>query len=118
VPKIPSMRIADMAEALAPDAEQRVIGIRPGEKLHEVLLTEDEARVSYDLGDRYAITRSRSTWEAEPSKRGAPLPDGFRYASDNNEQWLSDAELLDMVGVIPPARRATDRADPGDGQEI
>jgi UDP-N-acetylglucosamine 4,6-dehydratase len=118
VPKIPSMRIEDLARALAPDAEVREIGIRPGEKLHEVLLTEDEARVSYDLGDRYAITRSRSTWEAEPSKRGAPLPDGFRYASDNNEQWLTDAELLDMVGVIPPARRATDRADPGDGQEI
>ena len=58
VPKIPSMRIVDLAKALAPDAELGIVGIRPGEKLHEVLLTEDEARQSYDLGDRYAIMPS------------------------------------------------------------
>jgi UDP-N-acetylglucosamine 4,6-dehydratase len=111
VPKIPSMRIVDLAKTLAPDAELRVVGIRPGEKLHEVLLTEDEARQSYDLGDRYAIMPSRPTWGVSQPDRGKRLPDGFRYASDNNEHWLTEAELLAMAGAIPPARRQTDRAD-------
>jgi UDP-N-acetylglucosamine 4,6-dehydratase len=115
VPKIPSMRIVDLAKALAPDAELRIVGIRPGEKLHEVLLTEDEARQSYDLGDRYAIMPSRPTWEISRPEPGVNLPDGFRYASDSNEQWLTDDALLDMVGTIPPARRQSDR---GDGWEV
>jgi UDP-N-acetylglucosamine 4,6-dehydratase len=108
VPKIPSMRITDLAAALAPEAEMREIGIRPGEKLHEVLLTEDEARVSFDLGDRYVIMPSRPTWEVRPPERGTSLPDGFRYASDNNEQWLTAGELLEMTEGIGPGRRAAD----------
>jgi UDP-N-acetylglucosamine 4,6-dehydratase len=97
VPKIPSMRIVDLAKALAPDAELETVGIRPGEKLHEVLLTEDEARQSYDLGDRYAIMPSRPTWDMVEPKDGKPLPDGFRYASDTNDQWLSAEGLLDIT---------------------
>src|SRR3954447_5022567 len=89
VPKIPSMRIVDLARALAPEAEIDVVGIRPGEKLHEVLVTEDEARQSYDIGDRYVIMPSRPTAELHAPERGAPLPDGFRYSSDNNEEWLN-----------------------------
>ncbi|WP_053226927.1 UDP-N-acetylglucosamine 4,6-dehydratase (inverting) [Solirubrobacter soli] len=108
VPKIPSMRIVDLAKALAPEAELREIGIRPGEKLHEVLLTEDEARVSFDLGDRYAITRSRQSWDDDVPARGETLPDGFRYASDNNTEWLSDEELLAMIKSAPPGRRRGD----------
>ena len=113
VPKIPSMRIVDLANALAPDAKVRVTGIRPGEKLHEVLLTEDEARQSYDLGDRYMIMPARPTREHD--KRGQPLPDGFRYASDSNDDWLTTDELLEMTGGVAPARRAHDRsvAEPG-----
>jgi UDP-N-acetylglucosamine 4,6-dehydratase len=115
VPKIPSMRIVDMAAALAPDAERRVVGIRPGEKLHEVLVTEDEARHCYDLGDRYEILPQLATWSFERPERGKPLPDGFRYASDNNEQWVTDEQLHAMADAIPPGRRAADRraADPG-----
>jgi UDP-N-acetylglucosamine 4,6-dehydratase len=113
VPKIPSMRIVDAAKAIAPDAELRMVGIRPGEKLHEVLLTEDEARHTYDLGDRYLIMPQRPTWHLDRPERGVPLPDGFRYASDSNDRWLTDAELLEMVGTLPPARRSDDRAGAG-----
>ncbi|HUO69178.1 MAG TPA: UDP-N-acetylglucosamine 4,6-dehydratase (inverting) [Solirubrobacteraceae bacterium] len=106
VPKIPSMRLLDMAAALAPDAECTVTGIRPGEKLHEVLLTEDEARHSYDMGDRYMIMPHRLE-PAEP--RGQPLPDGFRYGSDTNEQWLSPDDLRDIAERLGPTRRGSDR---------
>ena len=111
VPKIPSMRVLDMATALAPEAERRITGIRPGEKLHEVLVTEDEARNGYDLGDRYAILPPLATWDLEP--RGAPLPDGFRYSSDGNDRWLDEGELRAMADALPPVRRRTDRQDPG-----
>jgi UDP-N-acetylglucosamine 4,6-dehydratase len=113
VPKIPSMRIVDAASAIAPGAELRVVGIRPGEKLHEVLLTEDEARHTYDLGDRYVIMPQRPTWHLERPERGAALPDGFRYASDSNDWWLDEAELLTMAGALPPARRAQDQSTAG-----
>jgi UDP-N-acetylglucosamine 4,6-dehydratase len=115
VPKIPSMRLMDMAAALAPDAERKVVGIRPGEKLHEVLVTEDEARHCYDIGDRYVILPQLATWEMERPERGESLPDGFRYASDNNSEWLDEDALRAMVGTLPPGRRAEDRrgAEPG-----
>jgi UDP-N-acetylglucosamine 4,6-dehydratase len=106
VPKIPSMRIVDVAEALAPNAERVITGIRPGEKLHEVLLTEDEARHSYDIGDRYVIMPHR----LEPATpRGQSLPDGFRYTSDTNDQWLSADQLRDIADRLTPARRRIDR---------
>jgi UDP-N-acetylglucosamine 4,6-dehydratase/5-epimerase len=115
VPKIPSMRIVDVAEALAPDAERRIVGIRPGEKLHEVLLTEDEARHSFDVGDRYVIMPQRATWSVGPPEGATSLPDGFRYASDNNDRWLGADELRAMAESLPPGRRAADRgaAEPG-----
>ena len=119
VPKIPSMKIIDLAKALAPEAEIDIVGIRPGEKLHEVMVTEDEARNSYDIGDRYAIMPSRPTWRIQPPDRGEPLPDGFRYSSDNNTDWLDTDQLLEMVGSVPPARRSSDRvSDHGDGMEV
>ena len=115
VPKIPSMRIVDVAAALAPGVPRRSVGIRPGEKLHEVLLTEDEARHSYDLGDRYVIMPQRATWQTERPAPGEGLSDGFRYASDANNDWLSADGLREMAQGLPPGRRAADRrgADPG-----
>jgi len=113
VPKIPSMRVVDMAEAIGPDVDRQVVGIRPGEKLHEVLLTEDEARNAFDLGDRYVVMPQLSTLDY--SSRGARLEDGFRYSSDTNEQWLDSAALRAMADALPPARRALDvrSANPG-----
>jgi len=115
VPKLPSMKIVDVAAALAPDAERRVVGIRPGEKLHEVMLTEDEARHSYDLGDRFVITAHGSERGAAP--RGEQLPDGFRYASDTNDVWLDTEALLAMAETVAPARRAADRQAAAPGWE-
>jgi UDP-N-acetylglucosamine 4,6-dehydratase len=106
VPKIPSMRIVDVADALAPDAERVITGIRPGEKLHEVLLTEDESRNSFDVGDRYVIMPARL--DTLPPV-GDTLPDGFRYSSDANELWLSAEQLRVIADGLGPVRRQTDR---------
>jgi UDP-N-acetylglucosamine 4,6-dehydratase len=99
------MRVLDVAEALAPDAERVITGIRPGEKIHEVLLTEDEARHSYDLGDRFVILPYRHE-PADP--RGAELPDGFRYSSDSNDRWLTADDFRAIAERIGPARRRAD----------
>ncbi len=107
MPKIPSMRIVDVADALAPDAERVITGIRPGEKLHEVLLTEDESRNSFDIGDRYVIMPARLD-TAPPA--GSTLPDGFRYSSDTNDRWLTAAELVAIADSLGPVRRQADRA--------
>jgi UDP-N-acetylglucosamine 4,6-dehydratase len=95
VPKIPSMRVTDIADVFAPDANRRVVGIRPGEKLHEVLLTEDESRHTFDAGDRFIIVPQHPSWRrTDPD--GELLPEGFRYSSDNNERWLTPEELAVM----------------------
>lgn len=97
VPKIPSARIIDLADVFAPDTKRIITGIRPGEKLHECLLTEDEARDARDLGDRYVILPHR---EGSRHERGQRLPDGFRYTSDTNPDWL-DLETLSHHVTIP-----------------
>ncbi len=98
VPKIPSMRIVDLAKALAPDTPYHVCGIRPGEKLHEVMVTEDDARNTLDLADCYVIKPSFKWWNgASHAEDGArPVADGFRYASDTNTEWL-DADGLNRI---------------------
>jgi UDP-N-acetylglucosamine 4,6-dehydratase len=98
VPKIPSMRVIDLAKSIAPDAEIEVIGIRPGEKLHEILVSEDDARHTIELEDMYVVEPSGVLWFGHGWKeRGASLPEGFVYASDTNEQWLSLEELDDIL---------------------
>jgi UDP-N-acetylglucosamine 4,6-dehydratase len=97
VPKIPSMNIMDLVKAIAPDCEVDYIGIRPGEKLHEVLISEDEARHTLDVGDMFVIQPVHPWWRAENWVHGKPLPEGFRYASDTNSHWLSVDELRALV---------------------
>jgi UDP-N-acetylglucosamine 4,6-dehydratase/5-epimerase len=98
VPKIPSMNIMDLAKAIAAESDVKHIGIRPGEKLHEVLISEDEARHSVELDDAYVIQPAHPWWRVEDGAAGRPLPEGFRYASDTNTEWLSDEQLRGLVG--------------------
>ena len=93
VPKIPSMRITDLADAIAPNADREVIGIRPGEKINEILLTEDEARHAVGFDDYFIIEPEHSFWQKGRVAGGEPLADGFRYTSDNNDRWLSKDDL-------------------------
>jgi UDP-N-acetylglucosamine 4,6-dehydratase len=100
VPKIPSMKIVDLAKAIAPQLVLKSIGIRPGEKLHELMITEDDARMTIDLGDRYAINPSLLFAEHKPLQ-GKAVPDGFSYASDKNAEWLDGKGLLALMGRAP-----------------
>jgi len=99
VPKIPSMRMVDLAAAMAPDLPHKIIGIRPGEKLHEVLLSEDESRTALELEDRYIIEPVFQWWasgrKAPPEAK--PVEDNFRYASDTNDDWLDDEGLKRLL---------------------
>jgi UDP-N-acetylglucosamine 4,6-dehydratase len=99
VPKIPSTKITEFANAMAPGLAHRIVGIRPGEKLHEVMITEDDARATLELEDRYLIQPWFKSWEsANYSAAGAkPVPDGFRYASDTNPVWLNNSEISAML---------------------
>ncbi len=96
VPKIPSMRIMDLAKAMAPDCEVKFVGIRPGEKLHEVLISKDEARSTVDLDDMFVIRPAHPVFRAPDWSCGKPLSEGFEYTSDANDQWLSCQELYQM----------------------
>jgi len=97
VPRIPSMKITDLAYAVAPECSQEIIGIRPGEKLHECLLTEDEARHSRELENMFVIEPEHPWWFAQYWDQGKVLPEGFRYASDSNEQWLNGDQLKELI---------------------
>lgn len=93
VPKIPSMNIMDLAAAIAPNCEIEEIGIRPGEKLHEVLISEDEARQGIELEDSFVIQPAHPWWAVGNWADGKRLPDGFSYTSDNNPDWLDASQL-------------------------
>jgi len=97
VPKIPSMKITDLAEAVAPDAKWKIIGIRPGEKLHEILLTEDEARHSKEFDGYFVIEPEHPFWDKENFNGGTVPPEGFRYTSDSNNKWLTKKELHEII---------------------
>ena len=98
VPKIPSMRIADVAKAIAPEAEIEHIGIRPGEKLHEVLVSVDEARHSVELDDMFVVEPSGALWFGHSWKEsGKSLAEGYQYASDTNEEWMTAEQILELA---------------------
>lgn len=98
IPKIPSMRVVDLAEAMAPHVPHQIIGIRPGEKLHEVLLTSDESRHTVDAGDAYVVLPENLWWEAGALwQEGKPVDDGYVYSSDTNDRWLGTDELAALL---------------------
>lgn len=96
VPKLPSMNIMDLARLIAPDAAINVIGIRPGEKIHEDMISEDEARQTVELDDRYIIQPAHPWWRKD-WEQGNVVPDGFKYSSDRNERWLNEDEMRAMI---------------------
>jgi UDP-N-acetylglucosamine 4,6-dehydratase len=106
VPKIPSMRIIDLAKAVAPGCEIEFVGIRPGEKLHEVLVSRDESRYTLELEDMFVIQPVHPWWEPSNWNRGKLLPDGFKFASDKNDRWLTIEELQQMIGEGEYGRQA------------
>ncbi|OES46058.1 UDP-N-acetylglucosamine 4,6-dehydratase (inverting) [Domibacillus iocasae] len=97
VPKIPSMTVTDLAKAIAPECEIDVIGIRPGEKLHEAMIMEDDARHTKEFDTYYVIQPEFPWWSEEYTAAGKSLEDGFKYTSDSNTEWLSVEELRALV---------------------
>lgn len=108
IPKMPSMKIMDLANAIAPDTEKRIVGIRPGEKLSEILLTKQEARHSREFEDYFFIEPEHPFWKQEILEGGKLLPDGFQYTSDGNRQWLTPDELKKMVKDLDKEERIKD----------
>jgi len=100
VPKIPSMRITDLADVAAPKAQRQIIGIRPGEKVNEILLTEEESRHALEFQNYFVIEPEHSFWKKDNLEGGKPLPEGFTYTSDKNSWWLTKDELTGMVGEL------------------
>jgi len=97
VPKIPSMRIVDLADVIAPGVEREIIGIRPGEKIHECLITEEEARHAREFDTYFVIEPEFPFWSKDNLDGGKPLPEGFKYTSDTNTWWLTKEELKQMI---------------------
>jgi UDP-N-acetylglucosamine 4,6-dehydratase len=97
VPKIASMNIMELVQAIAPDCHVKKVGIRPGEKLHEMLVSEDEARHTLELDDMFVIQPLHPWWATDNWSHAKHLPDGFQYASDTNSQWLSLDELEAII---------------------
>ena len=104
VPKIPSMTVMDVAKVVAPECKTEVIGIRPGEKLHEIMITPDDASLTLEFSDHYVIQPADKWWGADQylaKTGGKPLPEGFQYSSDKNSEWLTPAGLADLLKQEP-----------------
>lgn len=100
VPKIPSVSVMDIAKAVAPECKTKIIGVRPGEKMHECMIPADESRMTLEFDDHYIVQPSARPWsQKEPAyvAAGKPCEDGFCYASNNNTHWLTVAELRDTI---------------------
>jgi UDP-N-acetylglucosamine 4,6-dehydratase len=99
VPRIPSMRIVDVIRVIAPKSKVKVIGIRPGEKLHEVMIPLDDGRTTLEFTDHFIIKPIFPWWDKNwhAEKNGSPPPEGFYYGSDNNTEWLTDEQLVTMI---------------------
>jgi len=97
IPKIPSMKIMDLAEVMAHKTKKKIIGIRSGEKLHEELLTTEEAKHSKEFDRYFVIEPEFHFWQKDNFKEGKPLPEEFKYSSDTNKEWLTKEELREIL---------------------
>ncbi len=99
IPRLPSLRLLDLARAMAPDARLSVTGLRAGEKLHEMMVTPEESRHCFDLGDRYALLPALS-WQARSQwPEARPVPEGWGYCSGTNDEWLDPMALLEVASA-------------------
>ena len=99
VKKIPSMKVVDLAKVIAPDAVQKIVGIRPGEKLHEQMISPEDAFYTYEYEEHFKILPVINNWSSDPFriKDGKKVNEGFVYASDNNPDWMSDADFKEWL---------------------
>jgi FlaA1/EpsC-like NDP-sugar epimerase len=99
VKKIPSMKVVDLATAIAPTAKQEVVGIRPGEKLHEQMIGVEDAHYTYEYPEHFKILPSINGWDSSEAriKGGERVPEGFSYCSDNNAHWMTTDELEEWI---------------------
>jgi len=100
IPKISSMKIIDLAEVIASGAKRKIIGVRPGEKLHEVLLTEEEALHAKEFDKFFIIEPEHPFWHKDNFQDGKPLPLGFKYASNTNTEWLTKEKMAELLKNI------------------
>ena len=100
VPRIPSTKVVDLARAIAPDAQLEVVGIRPGEKLHEEMISEDDARRTMMFDDHFVITPVLAAWQGAMPVDGKPCPPEFAYRSDTNDRWLEGDELRELLATV------------------
>jgi FlaA1/EpsC-like NDP-sugar epimerase len=102
IPKIPSYKITDIAKAIGPDCEYKIIGIRPGEKIHEEMITSSDSFTTYDLGKYFVILPQNTFWDLEEYKKcfnASPVPQGFSYSSDNNKVWETVETLRKLINL-------------------
>lgn len=97
VPRIPSMKITDLARAIAPDAELKDVGLRPGEKLHEEMISPEEGRRALRVGDRYVLQPDLATWGYRPPLHGERVEQGFAYRSNTNDEWFTSAQINELL---------------------
>lgn len=100
VPRIPSTRVVDLARAIAPNAHLHTVGIRPGEKLHEEMIGEDDARRTVMFDDHYVVAPVLAEWAGSLEIDGKPTPEGFAYRSDTNDQWLNGDKLIQLLASL------------------
>lgn len=101
VKKIPSMKVTDLASVVAPSAKKIIIGIRPGEKLHEEMISAEDAAYTYEYPEHFKILPTINNWgtDKERIKEGVKVKEGFVYASDSNDEWMSDADLNNWIKI-------------------